>query len=264
MLGWLPRRPWRGSRGHAAAVCSLVPASLTRVSVPPRVPHAAAAPPPSRALRCSPLPHLYRWRRAAQAVTQFRKLLSIERSPPIEEVIAAGVVPRFVQLLQCSENPALQFEAAWALTNIASGTSEHTREVISNGSVPIFVQLLLSNNDDVREQVRRAPGLRGAPSGRSAAVLAAVAVRRVAECAAAAGRRGLRARPGRPGAAGRQCRVLPCPAASRCTAAAVVARSGSASRARVARALPGRQCRCTSQALLALLRGGGMSLGGRR
>ena len=27
------------------------------------------------------------------AVTQFRKLLSIERSPPIEEVIAAGVVP---------------------------------------------------------------------------------------------------------------------------------------------------------------------------
>ncbi|KAJ1622912.1 armadillo-type protein [Pavlovales sp. CCMP2436] len=87
-----------------------------------------------------------------QAVTQFRKLLSIERSPPIEEVIAAGVVPRFVQLLQCSDNPALQFEAAWALTNIASGTSEHTREVISNGSVPIFVQLLLSHNDDVREQ----------------------------------------------------------------------------------------------------------------
>ncbi|KAG8459018.1 hypothetical protein KFE25_006563 [Diacronema lutheri] len=87
-----------------------------------------------------------------QAVTQFRKLLSIERSPPIEEVIAAGVVPRFVQLLQCADNPALQFEAAWALTNIASGTSDHTREVISNGAVPIFVQLLLSSNDDVREQ----------------------------------------------------------------------------------------------------------------
>jgi len=87
-----------------------------------------------------------------QAVTQFRKLLSIERSPPIEEVIGAGVVPRFVQLLQVPDNPALQFEAAWALTNIASGTSEHTREVITHGSVPIFVQLLLSPNDDVREQ----------------------------------------------------------------------------------------------------------------
>ena len=51
--------------------------------------------------------------------------------------------------MQDSDRRALQYEAAWALTNIVSGTSDHARVVIEGSAVPGFCRLLSSPNDDV-------------------------------------------------------------------------------------------------------------------
>jgi len=87
-----------------------------------------------------------------EGTTAFRKILSIEKNPPIDQVIASGVVPRFVHFLTNSNHGRLRFEAAWAITNIASGNATQTEYVLRLNVVPLFVHLLSSPDDNLREQ----------------------------------------------------------------------------------------------------------------
>jgi len=48
--------------------------------------------------------------------------------------------------------PDVQFEAAWALTNIASGSPTQTRAVVKAGAVGPFVKLLSVKHVNVAEQ----------------------------------------------------------------------------------------------------------------
>ncbi|XP_052738843.1 importin subunit alpha-5 [Bicyclus anynana] len=71
-----------------------------------------------------------------------RRMLSREQNPPISIMVEAGVLKPLVAALDRDDCQDLQFEAAWAITNIASGTHEHTMAVIDAGAVPKLVTLL--------------------------------------------------------------------------------------------------------------------------
>ncbi|CAK1592841.1 unnamed protein product [Parnassius mnemosyne] len=71
-----------------------------------------------------------------------RRMLSQEKNPPITLMVDAGVIKPLVEALDRDDCQDLQFEAAWAITNIASGTHEHTMAVINGGAIPKLVSLL--------------------------------------------------------------------------------------------------------------------------
>lgn len=82
-----------------------------------------------------------------------RKMLSIAQNPPIQDVIEAdGLLAKFVEFLSRDDQPALQFEAAWVLINVASGTSAQTMAVVKADALPLLVKLVDSPNSDLQEQ----------------------------------------------------------------------------------------------------------------
>ena len=87
--------------------------------------------------------------RAVAAVQFTRKMTSKTTSPPLAELVAAGVPTDYCRLIHCCsavpDNRSadmLCFEAAWALTNIASGDAECTAAAVQAGALVCFAEML--------------------------------------------------------------------------------------------------------------------------
>jgi len=87
-----------------------------------------------------------------------RKMLSIEKDPPIQQVINAGAIPGLVKCLKMSTHTPIQFEACWAITNIASGTLEQTAYIVHTGVLKDLSFLVNSENQALKEQALWALG----------------------------------------------------------------------------------------------------------
>lgn len=67
-------------------------------------------------------------------------------------MISKGFIPALIEKLKDFTKCDVQLEAAWALTNIASGAAYQTAAVVSAGAIPHLINLFDSRNPSIVEQ----------------------------------------------------------------------------------------------------------------
>ncbi|KAJ6245893.1 importin subunit alpha-8 [Anaeramoeba flamelloides] len=87
-----------------------------------------------------------------ELVKDLRMMVSGQEDPPFDEIIKSGCVEDIVDFLEEDNNPELQFETAWVLSNISSGNSEQTKYIVELDVISKFIRLLSSPNNSVLEQ----------------------------------------------------------------------------------------------------------------
>ncbi|KAG0726139.1 Importin subunit alpha-1 [Chionoecetes opilio] len=97
-------------------------------------------------------------KRRLKNTVRARRLLSVEANPPIQEFLKAGILRPLIPHVQQRQDSTLQLEATWALTNLASGTLNHTAAVVDGGAVAVLVEALSGGDERVAEQAAWALG----------------------------------------------------------------------------------------------------------
>eukprot|EP00051_Salpingoeca_urceolata_P021194 m.327763 g.327763 ORF g.327763 m.327763 type:complete len:496 (+) comp19749_c0_seq2:132-1619(+) len=100
-------------------------------------------------------------------LSRVRRCLSRDRDPPIDAVLESGALPIMVRCLREHVQATTLFEALWCITNIASGTHEHTIAVVESGAATEAVTIL-ADPDAQPDVVEQASWLVGNVAGDSA------------------------------------------------------------------------------------------------
>jgi importin subunit alpha-6/7 len=85
------------------------------------------------------------------AVKKIRRMLSVDKNPPVKEIIDSGALFFLTELLCIQNNANILFETTWALTNIASTSYTH-RVIEQLNLVDRLVPLIIHDSPAVREQ----------------------------------------------------------------------------------------------------------------
>jgi hypothetical protein len=80
-----------------------------------------------------------------------RKQLSRAQNVPVNEIVQEGLVQALVQGLSVDDTK-VQYECAWALTNVVSGDSDHTQIAVKCGATQAFIKAAYTADAALAEQ----------------------------------------------------------------------------------------------------------------
>uniref|UniRef100_A0A914YT35 Importin subunit alpha n=1 Tax=Panagrolaimus superbus TaxID=310955 RepID=A0A914YT35_9BILA len=83
--------------------------------------------------------------------TFLRKQLSRPKNVPLDEIVQEGLVQALVQGLNVDDTK-VQYESAWALTNVVSGESHHTQAAVNCGATQGLIKTAYIEDDALAEQ----------------------------------------------------------------------------------------------------------------
>ena len=75
-----------------------------------------------------------------------------------EDIIASGIVPRLIELLDGNHSVEIQYEATWILTNIVAGTTLQTRTIMQLEGHKKLIQLIDHHSLNIRHTAIEALG----------------------------------------------------------------------------------------------------------